>query len=371
MKILITDIFLPPIDTKNGLVPKDKALLDWFIKLVGEGLAGGIFKAGDFIPSKKELAQFHNVSTGTVQNAVRYAEDLGLFVSRQCVGTMISGGKTPQKPKSKKDVTVEEIKKFIVTNKMNKGEILPGARNLALETNSSQNTVRLALEVLVQKGILNNAHKNSNLQHKILNVNYTELETGSHFKNETLSKNLYSKIKDYIVKNYAIGDRIMSNEEFAKMFNVSIRTVNTATKRLNKEKIILSLRGKYGTRYVNEPDRLSKKGESERSKFMSSPKAENKIKKSYSYNWQRVLDLIKKYMIQNHEAGDKLPSMKNLATAFEVSTNTVRKAVRELCAQGILFCQRGKSGGIFIVEMPQKEDSYQWLALNPKYLEGS
>ncbi len=165
-----------------------------------------------------------------------------------------------------------------------------------------------------------------------------------------------------------MNDKIISNEEFAKMFNVSVRTVNDAMKRLNKEKIILSLRGRYGTRYINEPEKV-KKGAGEKSRFMSNPKSGiSAIKNSYSYDWQRVLDQIKKYMITHHEAGDKLPSMKTLASILNVSTNTIRRAVNELVGQGMLFCQRGKHGGIYIVEMPAKEDAFTWLALNPKFL---
>ena len=73
-------------------------------------------------------------------------------------------------------------------------------------------------------------------------------------------------------------------------------------------------------------------------------------------------------MMINHEAGDKLPSMKELGTTLNVSPNTIRRAVNELVEQGVLFCQRGKHGGIYIVEIPEKEDAYQWLALNPKFL---
>ena len=186
------------------------------------------------------------------------------------------------------------------------------------------------------------------------------------FKNRFEANNI---LKKYITENYRLNDKIMPNEEFAKMFNVSVRTINDAMKKLNKEKIILSLRGKYGTRYINEPDKLSKQKEAgEKSRFMSAPKGKNEIKNSYLYSWQRVLDQIKKYMITHHEAGDKLPSMKTLASILNVSTNTIRRAVNELVGQGMLFCQRGKHGGIYIVEMPAKEDAFTWLALNPKFL---
>ena len=376
-KILITEIHTSQIDLKNGSIlntPKGRIILDWLINWVEEGLKQGLFNIGDLIPSKKDLAKYHNVSTGTVQNAVRYAEDLGYFTSRQCVGTMIADKTQPHsdtKATSKKDAAVLNIKKYIVQNKFKKGDILPASRIIAGEVETSQNTVRLALDILTREGILTQKSKSANKPVKILNVDYKEIETGqeNEIKSETLSNKLYLKIKKYITENYKLNDKIMPNEDFAKMFNVSVRTINDAMKRLNKEKIILSLRGKYGTRYINEPDKLSKqKDAGEKSRFMSAPKGKSEIKNSYPYSWQRVLDQIKKYMITNHEAGDKLPSMKELANTLNVSANTIRRAVGELVEHGILYCERGKHGGIYIVEMPAKEDAYQWLALNPKFL---
>ena len=67
------------------------------------------------------------------------------------------------------------------------------------------------------------------------------------------------------------------------------------------------------------------------------------------------------------EAGDKLPSMKDFSNKLNMSVSTVKKAVHQLISQGILFAQKGKYGGLFIVEMPQREDSYTWLAINPSY----
>lgn len=378
-KILITEIHTAPADIKNGAllnIPKDRIILEWLINWVEDGLKNGLFTAGDLIPSKKDLAKYHNVSTGTIQNAVRYAEDLGYFISRQCVGTMIADRKHPNlntKATSKKDAAVLNIKKYIIKNKLKKGDMLPASRAVAAEIDTSQNTVRLAFDILTREGILDENKKSANKPAKVLSVDYKEIEKNIDIKDtatsETLSKKLYLKIKKYIVENYKPNDKIMPNEEFAKMFNVSVRTVNDAMKKLNKEKIILSLRGQYGTRYINEPDKLSKQKEAgEKSRFMSRTKGKDEIKNSYMYSWQRVLDQIKKYMITRFEAGDKLPSMKELAAALDVSSNTIRRAVKELVAQGILYCERGKHGGIYIIEMPAKEDAYQWLALNPKFL---
>ena len=174
------------------------------------------------------------------------------------------------------------------------------------------------------------------------------------------------KMKNYIIENYAAGDKIISNELFAKMFGVSIRTVNEAAKILNEQNIILSRRGRYGTIYLNDPQKVKKQKErEEKSLFMS--RQENKpLQESYLYSWEKTLDALKKYIIQNHGAGDKIPSMKELALILNVSTNTIRHAIQILCDEGYLITQRGKYGGVYILEMPQKESkAFRWLALNP------
>ena len=159
-KIEITDIHMPPSDIKEGVlnnIPKDRMLLNWLINWVEDGLDKNLFNFGDLIPSKKDFAKFHNVSTGTMQNAIRYAEDLGYFKSRQCKGTMIADKNNPelsQKALSKKDSACFRIKKYIIENKMKKGAVLPAARIIANEIDVSQNTVRLAFDMLIREGVI-------------------------------------------------------------------------------------------------------------------------------------------------------------------------------------------------------------------------
>ncbi len=102
---------------------------------------------------------------------------------------------------------------------------------------------------------------------------------------------------------------------------------------------------------------------------MSNPKNRKEIKNSYKYKWENVLENITNYIIKNHEAGDKIPSMKEFASMLNVSVTTVKRAVRELSDTGSIYAQKGKYGGLYVTEMPVKEDSYTWLAINPGYFE--
>lgn len=52
-KILISEIHIAPADIKNGSIlniPKDRILLEWFIKWVEDGLKAGVLNIGDIIP---------------------------------------------------------------------------------------------------------------------------------------------------------------------------------------------------------------------------------------------------------------------------------------------------------------------------------
>ena len=143
------------------------------------------------------------------------------------------------------------------------------------------------------------------------------------------------------------------------MFDVSIKTINDAMKILNAKKIILSRRGRYGTIYL---------GNSQHNKmdFVSSERRKTNTVQNYTYSWQKALGHLKKYIVENYETGDKIAPIRELATILNVSPNTIRRALSDLFQSGHLIAQRGKSGGIFIMEMPEIEgDSYRWLALNP------
>lgn len=371
-KILISQIDVKKPDYKTSILSKEKTVLKWLIDYIGSSLKKGSISYGMLLPAKAELASYLGVSIGTVQNAIRQAEDMGYFESKQSVGTAVKNPDSTstkfEKMLSKKDVAVAELKKYIIDNKIKTGSQLPNVAVLSSIINSHQNTLRLALECLVREGILLRVELKGNkvcwiyqnkIEQKTQNPKHDNTVT-------TLIDKTVERIKKYIEDNCVLGERIPSNEDFSKMLNVSIRTVNEATRILNEQCIILSRRGRYGTIYLNDPQKIKRQKErEEKSLFMSRGQKES-LKTTYLYSWEKTLDALKKYIIQNHESGDKIPPMKKLADVLSVSTNTVKKAVTMLCDEGYLITQRGKYGGIFVLEVPQKEaEAFTWLALNP------
>ena len=143
------------------------------------------------------------------------------------------------------------------------------------------------------------------------------------------------------------------------MFDVSIKTVNDAMKILNSQKIILSRRGRYGTIYLGK-SMVSK------TSFVSNERKRNIMPENFSYSWQKTLEHLKKHIKENYEIGDKIAPIRELALILNVSPNTIRRALSDMFKDGYLLSKRGKTGGIFIVDMPEVEENYKWLAINPE-----
>ncbi len=357
-KISLKEAFNMQFDF-DSKISKEESVFYWLIEFRKYLLENNIAETGDFIPSKEEISSYLKVSASTVQNALNNACSLGYFYSKQSKGTVISdNSKEKIKPPSKKDRVLVEIKKYLIKHDFKEGEIIPKISSLSNEIKTSSNLIRKALYELIFEGILKKeVHKKET--HLILNakIKLTDKEKAyvSNFKNAGLVSIIKEKIKEFIRENCPIGGRIPSNQEFSKMFKVSVRTVNSAMKELRRDKIISSRRGSYGSIYIQDGQNHEKS-------------LYNK-KDVSSYKWESALKSIKSYILKNHEAGDRIPSIKDFAKKFNTSTSTIKRAVKELSSQGILFAQKGKYGGLFVTELPEREGSYQWLIINPSYFE--
>ena len=89
------------------------------------------------------------------------------------------------------------------------------------------------------------------------------------------------------------------------------------------------------------------------------------------YSYQKIENAIVELIKSNYKAGDKLPSMAEFSKIFDVSTNTIRKALNNLSQQGYVTFGRGRFGGTFLVDDIEDEqiESYQWLSINPDFIQ--
>ncbi len=368
--LTLDDIKIPRPDFNASKMPKGQVVSNWLINLVHHLLDHGLADFGDLIPSKEALALYLNVSCATVQNSIRQVRELGYFSSKQSIGTAIADF-TSKDIKNEDELykgTLAEckIKKIIIDEKIPLNSPIFSITELSNKTDISKNTIRQALTSLCQHGYLEKVQLKGNkfswIYKKEIRLSYDEILNGIQDEDFTLTHQLVEKIKKFVQKTYKQGDKILSNLELARMFDVSIKTVNDAMKILNSKKIILSRRGRYGTVYLGE-------NKHSKTKFLTSERKSLNPNQNYFYSWQKALTHLKKYIVQNYEIGDKIAPIRELASILNVSPNTIRRALSDLFENGYLVSKRGKTGGIFIIEMPEIEgDSYRWLALNPEAL---
>jgi DNA-binding GntR family transcriptional regulator len=334
------------------------------------------------LPRKADIANHLKVSVGTVQNAIRYIEDEGFVESKQRIGTLIrnvkNSGHRMRKQTSKRDQAVLAIKHYIVNKDFQSGDLLPSARTIAQAIQSAPNTTRLALEFLSGNGILKSLGNRGNKANWSLQVvpeieaSIKEIEVTS----ETLIDQLERDLKQLIADRYGVQDRLPSHLELSAHFKISIKTVHDAMRRLAKQGIIHSKRGRYGSFVLRKPD-TSKLLPLAGSIFVPAEQAR-------FYNYERVEGELKILILESYPAGSKLPPMGELATQLHVSSNTVRKALQKLSAENLVRFSRGRYGGTYVVRQPkrdevqaivqqqekpkddnQEEKNFTWLSINP------
>ena len=355
MKHLTLDdirISKPDFDASKK-VPKGQLVTDWLIAWIKHSLEFGIADIGDYIPVKEDLAKFLDVSPATIQNSIRQIKDLGYVQSKQSIGTCIadfySKDIAPQDELYHGTITECKIKKIVLDDCIELGNSIPSIQEIAYRTNISQNTIRFSLVNLAQKGYLEKiqlkGNKHAWIYKKEFSLSQEEIVNGLEDENFSLTHQLVDKIQRYIEKTYKQGDKILPNMAFSRMFDVSIKTVNDAMKVLNAKKVVLSRRGRYGTIYLGG-------AQNNKMDFVSSERKRPTSAQNYVYSWQKALGHLKKYIVENYEAGDKIAPIRELASILNVSPNTIRRALSDLFQSGNLVSKRGKAGGIFIMEMP-------------------
>lgn len=367
-RIPIAEISLPTPDLKNIFEAKSIVIANWLIDWIKQDFTAGKIHEMELLPKKAELAYHLGVSIGTIQNSLRYVEDKGYVESKQCIGTFVKDWKKPstqvRKLTSKRDVTINLIKKYLIENKYKIGKILPSSRVLASLIGSSPNTTRLALENLCSSGILEHQFKEAGIscwviKSKDFSLDKSVLETS----NETLVEKVQKDLEDYINKNLKVGDRIPPHDKLAAELKVSIKTIHGAFKMLIKNGILLARRGRYGTTVIKMPNESVFAPKKETSIFASA-------KETAFYNYEKTQNHIKLMIAEKYEIGSKLPSIVELSKELDLSPNTIRKAFNNLSKEGYLRFERGRYGGTFVVDIPEtSSQAFKWLAVNPKYVE--
>lgn len=350
-KLTVSDINRPLPVLQNTV--KTEAIANWLMDwLDSNDLEGSL------LPTKAEFAYHLGVSLGTVQNVFKILENKHYIFLKQRVGAIITNKNdiTLRKQTSKADIAAEIIKDFILSSDLNLGDKFVSARKLSQLTNISLNTVRVAIDKLVSNKILEATDNCLILKNKDFKVQK------SH-STETLVDKVKKDLKKYVSENFKIGEKLPSNTELAQKMNVSVKTVHNAIKLLEKENMLLSRRGTYGTIVTNTS--MNSAFEPRREMSIFAPAQETAF-----YHYQKTQNKIKRIISENYSIGSKLPTIKQFSEQMDLSPNTIRKALNNLAKEGILRFSRGRYGGIFVIDMPDiEEQTFRWLAVNPKYAE--
>lgn len=352
LKVSDMNMTVPNLQNSN----KTETIANLIMKSIDTALKTNLVKIGDLLPTKADLAYYLGVSLGTIQNVLKILEDKEYIYSKQRIGSIIKDKNDNlsemRKKTSKKDIAEERIKNYILTNSIEIGQQLPATRQLAKETGMALNTVMTAISKLITDNILKYDDKKNLI---VIDNNITLNENTGE---ESLAVKISHDLKQHICANYSIGERLPSNEELAKEFNVSMKTMHNAVQILVKEKMLLTRRGSYGTIVISNSQNPTAEPRREMSIF--APAQETAF-----YHYEKIQNKIKKIIINNYDIGSKLPSINELSKMLDVNKNTIRKALNNLAEDGILRFSRGRYGGTYVISMPEtNEQTYRWLAIN-------
>ncbi len=366
--INITDIKVELPELKNIDESKASAIAKWIAEWIKTDLKSRKIEVNNILPSKAEFAYKLGVSIGTMQNALRTLEDLGYVESKQCIGTLVKDINSPKttsmrKLISKRDLAVEAIKRYILTDGFKAGSQLPSAKTIATIIGFSQNTTRMAIENLCSQNILyKNFKAAKDTGWTVMTLDFKVKTSTPSTNSKTLVDMVVKDLENYITTNLKVGDRIPAHAELSNILKASIKTVHDALKVLIDRGVLLARRGRYGTTVVKLPNEKMTTFKPENSIFASA-------KDTAFYHYEKTQNYIKKMIAKDYEIGDKLPSIQELANKMDLSPNTIRKAFHNLANEGYLVFSRGRYGGTFVIDIPEIESqTFKWIAVNPAYV---
>ncbi|MFE3451588.1 GntR family transcriptional regulator [Nonomuraea sp. NPDC059194] len=119
-------------------------------------IASGEYPPGAMIPSEAALMEAYGVARGTVRQALAELESEGLVVSHAGRGRRVQGQPAPEgvKPTTLYEGVADQLRAAIAGGEFPKDARLPGEPVLAERFGTARITVRKALELLQQEGLI-------------------------------------------------------------------------------------------------------------------------------------------------------------------------------------------------------------------------
>ncbi|GAA3181726.1 GntR family transcriptional regulator [Nonomuraea roseoviolacea] len=118
-----------------------------------ERIVSGEFPPGSVLPSETTLGRLFGVARNTVRRGLAMLEDEGLLVTVPSKGRVVCGER-PAAPPYRYLVIAAELRGRIARGELGPGAAIPSEADLRRCFGSSRNTVRQALAVLEQEGLV-------------------------------------------------------------------------------------------------------------------------------------------------------------------------------------------------------------------------
>lgn len=259
---LIRDYKKPAVTLRKLTSKRDMAANAIKRYIISDGL-----KVGKHMPSSRTLS----VITGFTANTVRLAmENLAIqgilehkYKNSSEYGWVlkstdfdISDEVESSKATTLVDMVVKDLENYISSN-LNVGDRLPSHMVLAQELKASIKTVHDALNILSANGILlAKRGRYGTTVVKMPNDKSVDLKPETSIFAPAADTAFYhyektqNYIKNLIVNNYQIGDKLPSISELSKELDLSENTVRKAFHNLAQEGYLVFSRGRYGGTFV-------------------------------------------------------------------------------------------------------------------------
>lgn len=204
-------------------------------------------KTGEDLPSARKLAQILNIPATTLMHAISSLSNTGILkkVNNNFVVTTRDFEFETIEVKTLVNKVAIEIRKYVNKN-LKPGEKLPSNYELTQLFNVSIKTIHDSIKQLSREGLLYTRRGR-----------YGTIVVGGE-TNMYHYERIGQKIRNYIIENCNIGDKLPSIRDLARMYDTSEKTVKTSLDELASDGYITFSRGRYGGTFVMDIPENSK-----------------------------------------------------------------------------------------------------------------
>ena len=227
------------IKNKNSKIKKLTSKRELAVEIIKKYIIDDNYKTGDYLLSTRKIAKITGITDSTVRMAIISIVSSGILKKegKHYIVQNLDYKTGNIKSKTLVEKIAEEIKKYVETE-LKQGDKLPSNTTLTKKFNVSIKTIHDAIKLLSKQGIVYTRRGR-----------YGTIVLGDSSELYYYEKIEY-KIRNYIIKNSKVGDKLPTIKTFSKMFQISGKTVKKALDNLAGDGYIMFTRGRYGGTFV-------------------------------------------------------------------------------------------------------------------------